>query len=116
MAWADQRARLCRDRHHPTPGWRSTDEEVTRLRTWIDANLKVEVISGGNRPGIKRKMEIGLPGHPPSPWAPVTDRDTYNARTRKGPKKTVAGKKKYASRWPRPQDPSPSTRRPASGA
>ncbi len=74
-----------------------TEEEVARLRSWIDGNIKVE---GDLRrevaQDIKRKMEIncyqgvrhrrGLPVH--------GQRTHTNARTRKGPKKTVAGKKK----------------------
>src|SRR3954464_9870387 len=74
-----------------------TDEEVARLRTWIDTNLKVEGdLRRDIQQDIKRKMEIGsyqgirhrrgLPGR--------GQRTHTNARTRKGPKKTVAGKKK----------------------
>src|SRR5581483_5456169 len=37
-----------------------TDEEVARLRTWIDANLKVEGdLRRDIQQDIKRKMEIG---------------------------------------------------------
>jgi small subunit ribosomal protein S13 len=74
-----------------------TDEEVTRLRNWIDANLKVE---GDLRrevsQDIKRKMEIGsYQGIRHRRGLPVRGQRTHtNARTRKGPKKTVAGKKK----------------------
>ena len=74
-----------------------TDEEVTRIRTWIDANLKVE---GDLRrevsQDIKRKMEIGsYQGLRHRKGLPVRGQRTHtNARTRKGPKKTVAGKKK----------------------
>jgi small subunit ribosomal protein S13 len=74
-----------------------TDEEVAQLRTFIDGNVKVE---GDLRreiaANIKRKVEIGsyegvrhrrsLPVH--------GQRTRTNARTRKGPKKTVAGRKK----------------------
>ena len=74
-----------------------TDEEVTRLRNWIDANLKVEgdlrrVVSQD----IKRKMEINCyQGVRHRKGLPVHGQRTHtNARTRKGPKKTVAGKKK----------------------
>jgi small subunit ribosomal protein S13 len=74
-----------------------TDEEVTRLRNYIDANLRVEGdLRRDVSQDIKRKMEIncyqgvrhrrGLPVH--------GQRTHTNARTRKGPKKTVAGKKK----------------------
>jgi small subunit ribosomal protein S13 len=74
-----------------------TDEEVTRIRTYIDANLKVE---GDLRreisQDIKRKMEIGsYQGLRHRRGLPVRGQRTHtNARTRKGPKKTVAGKKK----------------------
>ena len=74
-----------------------TEEEVARLRTWIDQNLKVE---GDLRrevaQDIKRKMEIGCyAGLRHRRGLPVRGQRTRtNARTRKGPKKTVAGKKK----------------------
>jgi len=74
-----------------------TDEEVARLRTYIDQNLQVE---GDLRRDIsqlfKRKMEIGsYQGLRHRRGLPVHGQRTRtNARTRKGPKKTVAGKKK----------------------
>ena len=74
-----------------------TDDEVARLRTWIDSNLKVE---GDLRrevaANIKRKMEIGTyQGIRHRRGLPVRGQRTRtNARTRKGPKKTVAGRKK----------------------
>jgi small subunit ribosomal protein S13 len=74
-----------------------TDEEVARLRTYIDQNVKVE---GDLRrqvsQDIKRKMEIGCyEGLRHRKGLPVHGQRTRtNARTRKGPKKTVAGKKK----------------------
>jgi small subunit ribosomal protein S13 len=74
-----------------------TDDEVARIRTWIDNNLKVE---GDLRrevsQDIKRKMEIGTyQGLRHRRGLPVRGQRTHtNARTRKGPKKTVAGKKK----------------------
>jgi small subunit ribosomal protein S13 len=74
-----------------------TDEEVTRLRTWIDANLKVEGdLRRDIQQDIKRKMEIGsYQGIRHRRGLPVRGQRTHtNARTRKGPKKTVAGKKK----------------------
>ena len=74
-----------------------TDEEITKLRAYIDANLEVEGdLRRDVAQDIKRKIEIncyagirhrrGLPVH--------GQRTHTNARTRKGPKKTVAGKKK----------------------
>jgi small subunit ribosomal protein S13 len=78
-----------------------TDEEVTRIRADIDANLKVE---GDLRRevdmDIKRKMEIGCyQGLRHRRGLPVRGQRTHtNARTRKGPKKTVAGKKKVGKK------------------
>ncbi len=74
-----------------------TDEEVARLRGWIDANLKVEGdLRRDVAQDIKRKMEIGsYQGIRHRRGLPVRGQRTHtNARTRKGPKKTVAGKKK----------------------
>src|SRR5437660_9505724 len=74
-----------------------TDEEVARLRTWIDGNLKVEGdLRRDVAQDIKRKMEIGsYQGIRHRRGLPVRGQRTHtNARTRKGPKKTVAGKKK----------------------
>ena len=74
-----------------------TDEEVNRIRAYIDANVKTE---GDLRrevaQDIKRKMEIGCyQGIRHRKGLPVRGQRTHtNARTRKGPKKTVAGKKK----------------------
>ena len=74
-----------------------TDEEVGRLRSWVDANLKVEGdLRRDVAQDIKRKMEIGsYQGIRHRRGLPVHGQRTHtNARTRKGPKKTVAGKKK----------------------
>ena len=74
-----------------------TEEEVARLRTWIDQNLKVEGdLRRDVAQDIKRKMEIGCyAGIRHRRGLPVRGQRTHtNARTRKGPKKTVAGKKK----------------------
>ena len=74
-----------------------TDEEVNRIRAYIEQNIKVE---GDLRrevaQDIKRKMEIGCyQGLRHRRGLPVRGQRTHtNARTRKGPKKTVAGKKK----------------------
>jgi small subunit ribosomal protein S13 len=74
-----------------------TDDEIGRLRTWIDANLKVEGdLKRDISQDIKRKMEIGsYQGIRHRKGLPVRGQRTRtNARTRKGPKRTVAGKKK----------------------
>jgi small subunit ribosomal protein S13 len=74
-----------------------TEDEVSQLRGYIDQNLKVE---GDLRreiaQNIKRKMEIGCyEGLRHRRGLPVRGQRTRtNARTRKGPKKTVAGKKR----------------------
>jgi small subunit ribosomal protein S13 len=74
-----------------------TDDEIMRIRAWIDSNIKTE---GDLRrevsQDIKRKMEIGChQGIRHRKGLPVRGQRTQtNARTRKGPKKTVAGKKK----------------------
>ena len=74
-----------------------TDEEVTRLRNDIDASLRVEGdLRRDVSQDIKRKMEINCyQGVRHRKGLPVHGQRTHtNARTRKGPKKTVAGKKK----------------------
>ncbi len=75
-----------------------TDEEITKLRGYIDANLEVEGDLRRDRSqAIKRLMEIGCyRGLRHRRGLPVQGQRTKtNARTRKGPKKTVGrGKKK----------------------
>jgi len=74
-----------------------TEDEVNRLRELVERRYKVE---GDLRrevaQDIKRKMEIGCyQGLRHRRGLPVHGQRTHtNARTRKGPKKTVAGKKK----------------------
>jgi small subunit ribosomal protein S13 len=74
-----------------------TDEELVQLRDYIEANYKVE---GDLRrevaADIRRKVEIGsYAGIRHRRGLPVRGQRTRtNARTRKGPKRTVAGKKK----------------------
>jgi len=74
-----------------------TDEEVSKLRAYIDENLQVEGdLRRDIQQDIKRKMEIGAyQGIRHRRGLPVRGQRTHtNARTRKGPRKTVAGKKK----------------------
>ena len=74
-----------------------TDEEVNKIRAYIDQNVKVEGdLKREVQQDIKRKMEIGAwQGLRHRKGLPVRGQRTQtNARTRKGPKKTVAGKKK----------------------
>jgi small subunit ribosomal protein S13 len=73
------------------------DDQLVALRDWIEANLRVE---GDLRrevaADIRRKVEIGsYQGICHRRGLPVRGQRTHtNARTRKGPRKTVAGKKK----------------------
>jgi small subunit ribosomal protein S13 len=74
-----------------------TDDQVIALRDWIDTNLKVEGDLRREVTGdIRRKVEIGCyQGLRHRKGLPVRGQRTHtNARTRKGPRKTVAGKKK----------------------
>ena len=74
-----------------------TDEEVARLRGFVDQNLKVEGdLRRDVAQDIKRKIEIGCyQGVRHRRSLPVRGQRTHtNARTRKGPKKAIAGKKK----------------------
>jgi small subunit ribosomal protein S13 len=74
-----------------------TDDEVNRIRSYVDANLKVEGdLRRDVQADIRRKIEIGCwQGLRHRKGLPVRGQRTQtNARTRKGPKKTVAGKKK----------------------
>ena len=74
-----------------------TDDEVVRIRQYVDANFRVE---GDLRrevsQNIKRKVEIGsFQGLRHRRGLPVRGQRTHtNARTRKGPRKPIAGKKK----------------------
>ena len=74
-----------------------TDDQTLALRDWIEANLKVE---GDLRrevaADIRRKVEIGCyQGIRHRKGLPVRGQRTHtDARSRKGPRKTVAGKKK----------------------
>jgi len=74
-----------------------TDEEITKLRTYIDTNLEVEGDLRRERAqAIKRLQEIGAyRGVRHRRGLPVRGQRTKtNARTRKGPKKTVGRGKK----------------------
>jgi small subunit ribosomal protein S13 len=74
-----------------------TDDDLVKLRDWIEATYRVE---GDLRrevaSDIRRKIEIGsYQGIRHRRGLPVRGQRTHtNARTRKGPRKTVAGKKK----------------------
>ncbi|MGH8935195.1 MAG: 30S ribosomal protein S13 [Acidimicrobiia bacterium] len=74
-----------------------TDDEVVKIRQFIDQNYRVE---GDLRrevsQNIKRKVEIGsYQGIRHRRGLPVNGQRTHtNARTRKGPRQAIAGKKK----------------------
>jgi small subunit ribosomal protein S13 len=73
------------------------DDELVRLRDWIEATYKVEGdLRREVQADIRRKVEIGCyQGIRHRRGLPVHGQRTQtNARTRKGRKKTVAGKKK----------------------
>ena len=74
-----------------------TDDEVNRIRVYVDQNLRVEGdLRRDVAQDIKRKIEIGCyQGVRHRKGLPVHGQRTHtNARTRKGPRKTVANKKK----------------------
>jgi small subunit ribosomal protein S13 len=74
-----------------------TEDEINRIRAWVESNITVEGDLRRNvAQDIKRKIEIGcLQGVRHRKGLPVRGQRTHtNARTRKGPKKTVANKKK----------------------
>lgn len=74
-----------------------SDDDVLALREQIDAGFKVEGdLRREVQADIRRKMEIGsYQGLRHRRHLPVRGQRTKtNARTRKGPKKTIAGKKK----------------------
>ncbi|HWG62900.1 MAG TPA: 30S ribosomal protein S13 [Streptosporangiaceae bacterium] len=73
------------------------DDELVRLRDWIEATYKVEGdLRREVQADIRRKIDIGCyQGIRHRRGLPVHGQRTQtNARTRKGRKKTVAGKKK----------------------
>jgi small subunit ribosomal protein S13 len=74
-----------------------SEDEVVRIREWIDRNYKVEGdLRRDVAQDIKRKIEIGAyQGLRHRRSLPVHGQRTHtNARTRKGPKKTVGVKRK----------------------
>lgn len=77
------------------------EDEVGRLRSIIEKNYKVEgELKASMSQDIKRLIEIGsYRGQRHKLGLPVRGQRTRcNARTRKGPRKTVAGKKKAADK------------------
>src|SRR3954464_11622043 len=77
------------------------DDTIVRLRDWIEANYKVEGdLRREVQADIRRKVEIGsYQGIRHRRGLPVHGQRTHtNARTRKGPRKAVAGKKKVGKK------------------
>ncbi|MDN5962958.1 MAG: 30S ribosomal protein S13 [Actinomyces sp.] len=75
----------------------ATEEDMVKLRDYIEGNYKVEGdLRREVQADIRRKIEIGsYQGLRHRRGLPVHGQRTKtNARTRKGPKRTVAGKKK----------------------
>jgi small subunit ribosomal protein S13 len=73
------------------------DEELVKLRDWIEANYKIEGdLRREVQADIRRKVEIGCyQGIRHRRGLPVRGQRTHtNARSRKGPRKAIAGKKK----------------------
>ena len=74
-----------------------TEDEVNQIRQYVDQNLTIEGdLRRDVQNDIKRKIEIGChQGIRHRKGLPVRGQRTHtNARTRKGPKRTVANKKK----------------------
>jgi small subunit ribosomal protein S13 len=77
------------------------DDDLVKLRDWIEANYQVE---GDLRrevaSDIRRKVEIGCyQGLRHRRGLPVNGQRTHtNARTRKGPRRAIAGKKKVGKK------------------
>ena len=74
-----------------------SDAEVLQIREYIDANLTVEGdLRRETQMNIKRMMDLGsYRGLRHRRGLPVRGQRTHtNARTRKGPAKAIAGKKK----------------------
>lgn len=74
-----------------------TEEEVVRLREFIDKNLQIEGdLRRETSQNIKRLMEIGCyRGYRHRRGLPVRGQRTHtNARTRKGPRQQIGAKKR----------------------
>jgi len=74
-----------------------SEEDLVRLREYVDANLKTEGdLRREIQADIRRKVEIGCyQGLRHRRGLPVHGQRTHtNARTRKGPRRAIAGKKK----------------------
>ncbi|NIP79690.1 MAG: 30S ribosomal protein S13 [Actinobacteria bacterium] len=78
-----------------------TDDEAAKIRRYIDQSYRVEGdLRREVQQNIKRKIEIGsYQGIRHRRGLPVRGQRTHtNARTRKGPRKAIAGKKKIGKK------------------
>ena len=78
-----------------------TDEDLVALREYIETNFRVEgYLRREVQSDIRRKIEIGCyQGIRHRRGLPVRGQRTHtNARTRKGPRKAIAGKKKVGKK------------------
>jgi small subunit ribosomal protein S13 len=77
------------------------DDELVKLRDWIEAHYRIEGdLRREVQADIRRKVEIGFyQGLRHRRGLPVHGQRTHtNARTRKGPRKAIAGKKKVGKK------------------
>ena len=77
------------------------DEDLVKLRDWIESNYRIEGdLRREVQADIRRKVEIGCyEGIRHRRGLPVRGQRTHtNARTRKGPRKAIAGKKKVGKK------------------
>ena len=77
------------------------DDDLVKLRDWIEANYRIEGdLRREVQADIRRKVEIGCyQGIRHRRGLPVHGQRTHtNARTRKGPRKAIAGKKKVGKK------------------
>ena len=79
-----------------------TNDEVAKIRKYIESNFRVEGdLRRDVSQNIRRKTEIGTyQGMRHRTGLPVRGQRTHtNARTRKGPRFAIAGKKKVMKKW-----------------
>jgi small subunit ribosomal protein S13 len=77
------------------------DDDLVKLRDWIEAHYRIEGdLRREVQADIRRKVEIGsYEGIRHRRGLPVRGQRTHtNARTRKGPRKAIAGKKKVGKK------------------
>jgi small subunit ribosomal protein S13 len=77
------------------------DDDLVKLRDWIESNYRIEGdLRREVQADIRRKVEIGCyEGIRHRRGLPVRGQRTHtNARTRKGPRKAIAGKKKVGKK------------------